>query len=741
MLAAFGDSDLTIGQQAAVEKLDEFLADPRARCFLLKGYAGTGKTFLLKGLACYFTGMRRIFSLLAPTGRAARVLQKRTGFPAHTVHRAIYALDRLVEHDHADDAFSYYYGLREVGNDETDQVYIVDESSMVSDKESEGEFIRFGSGRLLSDLVQFARLDNPRLKSKLIFVGDPAQLPPVSDGNHSPALDAGYLLEHFKLKAKEYELTDVVRHVADGGIARHATRIRDDLRANRFNRLAIESNERDVRAVSIQDLPGVCLEQDKACARADTICITYTNRTALTYNMILRGAIYGQDGSMPPQPGDRLLVVCNNGRYGLFNGDLVEAAEVDAQVESRMIRDVPLVFRKVVIANINDAGERMTQQCMILENLLLSGERDVTREEQQALYIDFKIRHKDLKPNTEMFRMALQEDPYFNALKVKYGYAVTCHKAQGGEWERAVVVFEKYQGWDNPAWFRWCYTAITRAKNELFTMNAPHWSAFSELALALPGTGAALLSENCEQGVALQTLVPGVLEGRGLSGSQEFGRSNEDGTLVSDVNAGKENLASDAEPFMQAKLDGYKRLLSEKGIELVRMDNKPASWYMRLFVKKGMQTACLQVYYTKRQKFKAPQWIRQPGDSEDLLKMAEELFVSACPVWTVAVTGIPAIGKDAATLVFPDDRPYLSELCEFLRDRLEPDGMIVASVEHLPYAERYFFMRGPEKAVIDFFYNGKGRFQTPQVKGSLGNSPGLAAAVMSGLGDGVKDEG
>ncbi len=683
LMSVFDGMELTPGQREAVGRLDDFLADPGARCFLLKGYAGTGKTFLLKGLADHLVRARRVFSLLAPTGRAARVIKKRTGYDAHTIHRSIYALNRLVEHAHADDAFRYNYELRDNAGEETDLVYIVDEGSMVSDRESEGEFLRFGSGRLLSDLARFARLDNPELNSKLIVAGDTAQLPPVADGDHSQAIDAGYLRVTFGLNPAEHELTDVVRQAEGSGIVRHATRIRDDLSARRFDRLSIEPIAPDVRQVSVEELPALCLEG--GAARRDTICITYTNRAALAYNRMLREALYGEDGMPPPRPGDRLLVVCNSGRYGLFNGDLVEAAEVDARVEHREVRGVPLSFRNVVISRVEEDGRRVAQRCMILENLLGSGERDVTRAEQQALYIDFKMRHKGLKPNTETFRQALQDDPYFNALKVKYGYAVTCHKAQGGEWDRAVVVFEKRRGWDNPSWFRWCYTAITRARRELLTVNAPCWSAFSGLIGRVSdlGAGPAARGDTGRPSVELP------------AGDTDSPANPGAGSIV-DAKPEDAGPDEDVAAFLRAKLGGYKALLSGQGIELVRSEHRPASWYVRLFLEQGVKTACLQAYYTKCWKFKAPQWIRRPGDSADLLKAAEEAFVKCRPAWPEAPQSRSAAGRQPDGPVFPEDRPYLAELHAFLLSRLE-SGIVIRAVEHMAYAERYTFMRGAEK--------------------------------------------
>jgi ATP-dependent exoDNAse (exonuclease V) alpha subunit len=198
---AFSKYILNEGQAELVTRLDKFLSTNNEPIFLLKGYAGTGKTFITKGLTEYFKAIGRNYFLAAPTGKASKVIAEKTNSPAYTIHKNIYSVNKLIEYrgeDNLDEdsTYKYYFGLS-VNEFSVDTVYIVDEASMVSDNYSDHEFIRFGSGHLLRDFLKFVNLDQNDHRKKIIFIGDNAQLPPVGM-NFSPALDADYLLsEHY----------------------------------------------------------------------------------------------------------------------------------------------------------------------------------------------------------------------------------------------------------------------------------------------------------------------------------------------------------------------------------------------------------------------------------------------------------------------------------------------------------------------------------------------------------------
>jgi len=237
----FGNEKLTGSQTKAVDALQRFLEDPNERCFILRGYAGTGKTYLIGGLVRYLQDIHRKPLMMAPTGRAAHVLRDRHQVEASTIHRAIYSLAALKDYRELDEGgditYKFYFDLK--NNDiDHDTIFIVDEASMISDSYLESEFMHFGSGRLLSDLLRFINFDGNDYRKKLILVGDNAQLPPfgASAALPSPALDSDYLMRKCRIRSSGCELTDVVRQLDSSPILKNATAMRRMLQEDRFQK-------------------------------------------------------------------------------------------------------------------------------------------------------------------------------------------------------------------------------------------------------------------------------------------------------------------------------------------------------------------------------------------------------------------------------------------------------------------------------------------------------------------------
>lgn len=237
----FTKYNLTNNQEELIIKLNSFLFESTNNCFLLKGYAGTGKTFITKGLTEYFRVIRRNYILSAPTGKASKVIQEKTKSETYTIHKTIYSNTDLKEYKSGEEdrTYKFYFELA-VNESSDDTIYIVDEASMISNIYSEMEFIRFGSGFLLQDLMKYINLDQNDHNKKVIFIGDNAQLSPVGM-NFSPALDTQYLIEHFGVQVEEFELTEVVRQQEDSGILKNASKLRKSLKSKIFNQLDIET--------------------------------------------------------------------------------------------------------------------------------------------------------------------------------------------------------------------------------------------------------------------------------------------------------------------------------------------------------------------------------------------------------------------------------------------------------------------------------------------------------------------
>ena len=374
------------------------------------------------------------------------------------------------------DGFVYYYAIR-ANNDSNDTLYVVDEASMVSDKETKGEFIRFGSGRLLKDLLDYAGCTDPGVSRKIIFVGDPMQLPPVGSKD-SPALDTAYLAAEHAVQTSSWALTDVVRQEGGSTILNLANNIRMWITSGKLRQFQVPPDAHDLKRLDVGAIAAEFVARFRRDGDSSTMLVAYTNGTVAGLNLSVREMLF--PGHDDPCNDDRLVVMRNSYRTGLLNGDLVHIAGILGGPITRSLtlsdkdgdKLVTLVFQAVLIRRELEEGADDVD-CLILRSLLDKKEL-LSSEEQRALYVDFKIRHPGLKPGTQAFKEELGDDLYFNALHVKYGYAVTCHKAQGGEWPTVIVDFDGRAPNGNAEFLRWAYTAVTRAKRELLVAREPH---------------------------------------------------------------------------------------------------------------------------------------------------------------------------------------------------------------------------------------------------------------------------
>ena len=479
----FQDLTLTEDQRNALEKIEKFLSSD-AQIFILKGYAGSGKTTLLKGLVRYLQEGKTQCQVMAPTGRAAKILRKKVGQGA-TIHRTIYAFDD-VETD--DETYKYRYPVRI--NEAEGQVLIVDEASMVSNVENKQEFFQFGTDILLADLLTYSRVRGGH--NKIIFVGDPAQLPPVGD-SVSHALEEDFFLSR-SLKVTQAELKQVVRQ-GDNLILKNATTIRQ-LIANPIKSELTLDYDGDFVKINTEEITSQYTDRYPMPELGQGVVIAYSNGSCLHYNQNIRSKIFPNSPNVVA--GDILLINQNNynGEMELFNGDMVKVIEAANEVETREIplekdektgrrKHITISWRKVKIC---PEGSDMILDYYIIDTLLNSINRDLSIDEKKALFVDFIIRF-DTKSkgqydrHSQEFKDMLKNDPYFNALRVKYGYAITCHKSQGGEWDTTFVDYSGRTGLNNDA-LRWSYTATTRAVNKCYAANAPYTTCFSSFQIS-----------------------------------------------------------------------------------------------------------------------------------------------------------------------------------------------------------------------------------------------------------------
>lgn len=471
--------ELTTQQNKVFEQIKAFL-DSDASVFILRGYAGTGKTTMVKVIADYVEQNRQLV-MMAPTGRAARVLHMKTLHKVATIHKAIYAkahFEYKKAKNVAESEFKLVFPINQSGNG-GNIVAIVDEASMVCSRKIEHELFMFGTDNLMEDLLTFVR---PNFGGKVIFVGDPAQLPPVGE-SMSNALRTEYFQEQ-GLKVVEAELTEVLRQKGDSVILKNAMMIRNLLKKDKRNQLVFEEQKDDVEIVPSEQFLDRYLNYRKESGRHDCVIICFSNKSANRYNNEIRNALYG--GDVPLRENDILLITQNNYRLNLMNGEFVpvlsvgtrtqQSVPVFAQIGGKKERIViTLNFIQVTVPD----GDGNPITCMLLEDLLTSDKATISIDENRALYINFCMRHPELKQGTEAFAEALLNDEYYNAICAKYGYAVTGHKCQGGEWGKVFVDYTGRTGLDDDS-LRWAYTATTRAQKTLYVSNLPHITPFSK---------------------------------------------------------------------------------------------------------------------------------------------------------------------------------------------------------------------------------------------------------------------
>ena len=448
--------DATVSQKKVVENLSEYLSSPGySSIFILNGYAGTGKTTLIAALVQVLRAMNIPCVLLAPTGRAAKVLAQYSGTEAHTIHKRIYR-----QRTNADYESKYSLDI----NREKGCVFIVDETSMLSDSTPDGQI--FGSGSLLEDLITYVRSGR---QCRLILVGDDAQLPPVG-ADRSPALDAAAMRSYGEVVYSS--MTDVVRQDAASGILRNATALRQMLERGEVEVPHIDLNYPDIESIGGGEFLE-CLEDAYArYGRDETIVITRSNKRANRFNEGIRRYILSAEEQI--ESGDRLMVVKNNYYYTermekspmsfIANGDIALLKRI------RRFEDFYGFHFADAILSFGDYGDTEIEGKILLDTLP-SESPSLTREQSRQLFDEVEKDYMDTASRLKRFRQ-IRENPHYNALQVKFAYAVTCHKAQGGQW-RAVFVDRCLFG-DEPMtrdMLRWLYTAVTRATEKLYLVN------------------------------------------------------------------------------------------------------------------------------------------------------------------------------------------------------------------------------------------------------------------------------
>lgn len=451
----------TPGQHSLIERLGRFIGaswENSNSLFLMKGYAGTGKTTVVTALVNVLPQLKKRFVLLAPTGRAAKVLANYTQKQANTIHRKIYFARTTKEG---------LIALKLQQNLHRNTLFIVDEASMIQNS-TMNESNLFSGRNLMDDLFYYIYSGED---NKVLFIGDTAQLPPVGL-DASPALDREFLKTSYHLDIETCELTEVVRQAKDSGVLSNATLIRRTIDRQEFSFPIFSlGNFRDVVRISSPDLEEALNSAYSSSARENNVVICRSNKRANIFNQEIRKRILFYDEEI--NTGDYMMVVKNNYYWlpqessagFIANGDIIELKRIRSVHEMYGFRFADVTVRFL------DYPDEQELDVKILLDTVRSESPALSQADNNRLFQEIMMDYEDI-PNKRKRIEKVKVNPYFNALQVKFAYALTCHKTQGGQWDTVFLdqcyLNEKLM---NVEYLRWLYTAVTRATKRLFLIN------------------------------------------------------------------------------------------------------------------------------------------------------------------------------------------------------------------------------------------------------------------------------
>jgi len=444
----------TAKQDIFLQKAAEFITrDETDTLFVLKGYAGTGKTTIISTLVNHLSQANKKYVLLAPTGRAAKVISGYSQKPAFTIHKRIYFPKK---------GSGGTVGFTLQPNKFTNTIFIVDEASMISDSSQESKM--YENGSLLDDLMSYVYSGK---NCRMILIGDTAQLPPVNS-ELSPALEIHALAQNYYKEVHHIELDEVMRQEENSGILYNATELREVLKTAFFDafQFRLRGFKDIVRLVDGYDIQDAIHQAYSNYSIEDTAFIVRSNKRANQYNHQIRTRILGRESEL--SAGDFLMVVKNNyfwldekSEAGFIaNGDIIEVLEI-----FRIEELYGFKFARVKVRMVDYPDHRPIETVLLLDTIE-SESPSLTYEESNRLYQEVM---KDYEGEAQYRKFVkVKNNPHFNALQVKFSYAITCHKSQGGQWNTVFIEQPYLPDGISKDYIRWLYTAVTRAKDKLY---------------------------------------------------------------------------------------------------------------------------------------------------------------------------------------------------------------------------------------------------------------------------------
>ena len=786
LLRKYAGFELNPDQLGLVRAMADFLSDKDKRVFILQGCAGSGKTFLMQGVANYLASKDIMFYLIAPTGKAAKVLTTKTSHEAKTIHSQIYSFHDVLEVENKerkeDDNFLQpqvvgesdwvlRFRLRE-NQEDLSAVYIVDESSLIGNAETDHETLQFGSGKLLHDVLEYINPNFKENRRKVIFIGDMYQLPPVGM-NRSPALNIEDIYKECPYletmdAIQMYTLQSVVRQKQDSGVLKVATYIRERLQRGHFHELLLEEHPYDVTKIGRDLFIHTYMDKVKEKGLDQVMVIAYSNATVDIYNRLIREQLF--PNQLEVTNGDRLLILRNVkiDEEWLMNGDFVQVLQVGTPI-IRPVKvkeeKVNLLFRPVEIK-----ADGKIYKVLLKETVLLSKARDLTKLERKALYTDFMIRHSEeialASKNGKVARHQkitelLLTDIYVNALEVKYGYAITCHKSQGSEWDTVFLDCDLKQGYKNRGTFQWFYTGVTRSSNQLYLVDMPRNLAMDGGIQAYAQSGRrAITSSDVDATMSASTMTARTTASN-IGMPTVMSASTEMSQGLNSVGATQTTVLSEAELRKRVSCDWGSMSVAAQQIVLHMLralgeipctvtDVADHAYHAIVTLQIGDVEGRVTVFYngknsiTRFKKIDAciPEVVFQRMTTIAGKSMAPQAqsvvqtpFIDDGPMGgsdldSVAHTAV--VHSVVDTFAYPPEFEYfLKEYIQRLQKKLEPIHIGITGIENLQFNLRTTFTRGYQSAVIDIHYRAKGEIKKVGALDSMCSDEAFKDEVLS----------
>ena len=658
----------TKDQERVIENFNRFIFS-RDDFFIINGAAGTGKTFLINELIQITKENNYKYILLSSTGRGARFLKQSTNKFVQTVHREIYQFESKKIQEDSNKPTSTFK-LKQNENEKT--VYFIDEASMLTDVESQGELM-YEENKVLSDLIKYIKSS---LENKIVFIGDNCQLPPINM-NLSPAISLKYLNDNYKLIGKYMEMNEVYRHSILNPIYQSATYIRDNIKKEKFNEMKLIFEKGYFEGVDNEVFINKYI---KELDNNNSIIVCFSNDTCNFYNNRILKLKYGHN-----QLTKGAKVINNNNTYidgePLLSGDIGEVLycgeKEEETIEFKRGTGIKSYTFSVRYAEIK--FEDTIYKGYINENYLMNNtEKDELRSQAIAVYLSSKY---NIRKNKDKYDINTQQklvnifntDKYLTALNIKFAYAITCHKAQGGQWDKIFVDNNFGKSKKSKEYFRWIYTAITRGIKQSYITNYKEFNTLSEV------------KEVCVQGDIIEELSTGGME---------------------ELNKEEINILNVIESQVKKKLFiSIANSLRKYGLSIAPT-SKSIYQDIYIFRDKNGETCKMSIWLDKKGIVSSYKIINSTNiNLKDIIDIEIQKLTNK------------KITENTSNINVDIDlnNDIEREIYETVNYKLLGSNINIKSIEHLNYRERYTFNEGIEEVTIDLIYNKKGSITKPKL--------------------------